>query len=494
VSGNFFALLELKPALGRFFALTPEQEPAAPGELVLSYDYWQSRFGGRPEVIGQQVEVNDQPKTIVGVAPRGFSGVLAILKTDGYLPFMPDVAGEFGGSGDFFHDRKNNAGMLVIARRRPGVTVAAAQPVLAVIARRMAAAHPKETEWRGLRATQLTSEPPGATASQRDPLPGVAALFLGLAGLVLLLACINIANLLLARAGLRQREMAVRAALGAGRGRLLRQMLTESLLLAGLGGAGGLVVAAAACHALNLLPTGSAVPVLLDFAVNWHVFFYACAVALTTGVAVGLVPAWQGSRVAPQAALQAGGRAMTGARTRLRATLVGAEIAGSMALLIIAGLFVRSLQRAQQVDLGFDVHSVVNLTLDFHAAGYTPARGTAVAGAVLARARALPAAASASIASSAPLGTYTYGARVTLPGQTAAKAPEVEYNAVSGDYFKTLGIPVLRGRALAPSDTGTSARVAVINRTMAAKYWSGRDPLGQRFLLNGDQRRPVQVV
>ncbi|MGH9393310.1 MAG: ABC transporter permease, partial [Terriglobales bacterium] len=352
VSGNFFALLGIQPALGRFFAAMPSQEAAAPPELVLSYAYWQSHFGGRASVIGSQVRVNSKPVTIVGVAPRGFSGVLAILDTQGYLPFAPDLAGELGASGDFFHERGNGAGMLIIGRRRPGVTLAQTQPVLQVIGQRLASQYPKDAPWRGLRAVQLTSAPPGAAAARGgNPLLGVAALFLGLAGLVLLLACVNIANLLLARAGLRQRELALRAALGAGRGRLLRQMLTESLLLAFLGGAGGLAVAAGSCHALNLLPIGSDVPVLLNFAVSWRVFLYACAVALGTGIAVGIVPALQASRLSPQAVL-AGARGAAPVRTRMRAALVVAEIAGSLTLLIVAGLFVRSLGRAQHVDLG----------------------------------------------------------------------------------------------------------------------------------------------
>jgi len=495
VSGNFFSMLGLKPALGRFFSFTPAQEASAPAEVVLSYAYWQTHFGGRAEVIGQQVAVNNQPTTIVGVAPKGFGGILAVLDTQGYLPFTPDLAGEFGASGDFFHDRKDNAGLLVVGRRRPGISVAATQPALALASARIAGAYPLGAPWRGLVARKLTSEPPGAAGANRDPLPGVAALFLGLAGMVLLLACVNIANLLLARAGLRRREMAVRAALGAGRGRLLRQMLIESLLLAGLGGAGGLAVAAGACHALNLMPTGSDVPVVLNFAVSWHVFLYACAVAAATGVAVGLVPAWQASRVAPQAALQASGRAVTAARTRLRAGLVAAEIAGSMGLLIVAGLFVRSLERAQQVDLGFDVHAVVNLTLDFHAAGYAPARGIAVASALVERARALPAVTAASMASSEPMGSFTYGGRVTLPGRPAPQqAPEVEYNSVSGEYFATMGIGLLRGRAIADSDRAASAQVAVINQKMAAAYWPKGDAVGQTFLLDGDARRAIEVV
>ncbi|HXR98329.1 MAG TPA: ABC transporter permease [Terriglobales bacterium] len=495
VSGNFFSMLELKPALGRFFSSPPDKEEQAPPELVLSYSYWLSRFGGRPDVVGQQAIVNGKPVTIVGVAPKGFNGVLAVLNTQGYLPFTRDLAGELGGSGDLFHDRANNAGVLLVGRRRAGVSLAGTEPLLKVIGLRIAAAHPKAAPWRDLRAVQLTSAPPGASAQVNNPLPAVAALFLTLAGLVLLLACVNIASLLLARAGVRRREIAVRAALGAGRWRLLRQMMIESLLLGLLGGAGGVAVAEAACAALNAMPLGSGVPIVLSFGVSWHVVLYACLAAVGTGIAVGIMPAWQASRLPPITALQAGSHGMA-SRTRLRSFLVAAEIAGSLMLMIVAGLFVRSLGQVQHVDLGFDANGVLNLTLDPHAAGYNAERGENFATALLARVRSLPGAADASVAAALPMGDYNYASNITMAGHTSTAGHEtsVGYNAVSSDYLATMGIRLVRGRAIMPGDSAGGPRVAVINQKMAETFWPGGDALGQVFQLNDDPRTPVTVV
>ncbi|HET9785049.1 MAG TPA: ABC transporter permease, partial [Terriglobales bacterium] len=272
VSGDFFAMLGARPALGRFFASDAAHEDSAPPELVLSYDFWQSRFGGRAGVIGESVTVNGHATIIVGVAPRGFQGVTPILHTDAYLPFTRDLGGEMGASADFFNDRASGSGLMIFARRRPGVTLAQVQPALTLVAQRMAAQYPKDDHWRSLQAIQLTSAPPGASTGDSNPLPGVAALFLALAATVLLLACINIANLLLARAAVRRRELAVRAALGAGRLRLLRQMLVESALLALFGGIAGLLLALVLCRVLNAVPLGSSVPVVLSFGISWRVF------------------------------------------------------------------------------------------------------------------------------------------------------------------------------------------------------------------------------
>ncbi len=497
VAGDLFGLLGIHPALGRFFRPPGGDDARTPAELVLSYAYWASHFGERRDVVGATVKVNGRPFTIVGVTPRRFHGVLPVLNTDAYVPIR-FVAGEMGGSTDPLHDRAGGAGLIVVGRRRPGVPLALAQPALAVVGRRLAAAYPKQDPWRALRALPLTSEPPGAAAAgASDPLHLVAGLFLALAAMVLLLACVNIANLLLARSAVRAREMAVRAALGAGRWRLLRQMLTESLLLALLGGTAGLLVAALACHALDALPLGAGVPITLSFALNGRVFLYALGIALLTGLATGIVPAWQAARLAPDAVLRAGGRGLTGARTRLRSTLVTLEIAGSLALLIVAGLFTRSLTMAQHAHLGFDPNPVVNLSFDPHTAGYGEARGAAFADALLRHMRAVPGVASASVAAAIPTGLVSYGGRITVPGHPTAPghSPAVDYNAVTPGYFATLGIPRLRGRGFLPGDDAAAPRVAVINQAMAERFWPGQNPIGRQFYRSRDRRRrPIQVV
>ena len=492
VSGNYFALAGVQPALGRFFASDAAGEAAAPAELVLSYDYWRKHFGGRTDVLGERVTVNGRATTIVGVAPRGFVGLTPMLTFEGYVPFSPDTAGELGSStGDFFHDRTASTGLMILARRRPGVSVAAAQPVLRVIARRLAGEYPKAAPWRSLTAIQLTSAPPGASMGEGNPLETVAGLFLGLAGMVLLLACVNIANLLLARAGGRRRELALRAALGAGRGRLLRQMLAESLLLSALGCAGGLLVALAACRVLNAIPLGTSIPVVFHFGLSARVFAYACGLGTLTGLAIGVAPAWQASRVAPQAVLQAGGRPTT-ARTHWRAALVAGEIAGSLALLIIAGLFTRSLLRAEHTNLGFQPDGVVNLSFDPHAAGDNAGRGAGFAQAWLEKVQALPGVEAASVAATVPMGEVSYGGAVTVAGRPRASHQDdsAGYNAVTPDYFRTMGIRLLRGRSWRRGEAGA----AVINEVMARKYWPEGDALGRAFTMDTEGASGVYHV
>lgn len=496
VSGNFFSLLGVRPALGRLIQPGEGRTTGADPEVVLSYAFWQARFGGRRDVLGREVAVNGRPVRVIGVAARGFDGVFAIMRTDAYLPFSMITGGELGTSTDFFHDRNGDDGVIVIGRRRAGVALAQTQPLLQTIGQRLARQFPKADPWHGLYARQMSSEPPGAGASGGDdPLVLVSTLFLALAGFVLLLACINIANLLLARGAARGREMAVRAALGAGRGRLLRQMLVESLLLAGLGGGGGLLVAWAACRGFNALPLGMAVPINVNIGLNGRVFIFAAVVAVATGIAVGLVPALRASRQSPEAALH-GGFAAT-VRTRLRSTLVALEIAGSAVLLIVAGLFTRSLVQAQSMDLGFNPAQVLNLTLDPHDAGYAPVRGAAFYQELLVRAQALPGAASASLAAAVPFGALNYTSQVALtptPTTQPWRERAVGYNSVTTEYFATMGIHLLQGREFGPGDDAGAPRVAIISAAMQHRYWPAGGALGRDFFTPDNSSHPVRVV
>ncbi|MGH9520083.1 MAG: FtsX-like permease family protein, partial [Terriglobales bacterium] len=359
-----------------------------------------------------------------------------------------------------------------------------------VAARRIAAQSPHPERWHALTAWQLTAAPPGADAGGVNPLHLVAALFLSLAALVLLLACANLANLLLARGALRRRELAVRAAMGAGRWRLLWQLLIESLLVSLLGGAAGLLVAFGLCQALNHIPLGSAVPLdLAGVGLNLRVFAYGAGLAMLTGLVVGIAPALQASRLHPQEALRSDTRTASASRSRLRSALVVAEIAGSLALLIVAGLFTRSLARAQRVNLGFSPKSVLNLTFNPRTGGEAGAQGARFAESLWERAGSLPGVASAALAISTPMGDTQYGGKVRIPGAATPRSglPTIGYNAVTPGYLATLGVPLLRGRDLRSGETG----VAVVNEKMAQQFWPGEDPLGHSFVL--DQNAPVTL-
>lgn len=480
VDGNFFSLLGVHPALGRFFSAPPGVEDREP-VLVLSYSYWQARFGGDPRVIGETAAVNGRALTIVGVGPKGFHGVSELFDTQAFMPLglgpQPDDAQSFG--------------TLPLARRRPEVDIATAQAAVNVVAARLAQAHP--AAFHGL-AIQVAPLGVGLiNSSGVNPFGMVSALFLTLAGLVLLLAGANVMGLLLARTRARQREMAVRAALGGSRLRLARQVFLETLLL-GLGGAAaGMALGVAASRALSALPPNIGFPLVLDFSFDWRVFLYGLAMALLVAVAAGVVPAWRAAGASPNEALRGGGGASQ--PQRLRSALVAAQVAGSLALLVVGGLFVRSLRQAQAANLGFDPGQVWNLSFDAAGAGYPAARGAQYFAQLLTRAQALPGVESASLAQSAPFATDSAFTSVRDAAASApTPPPSAGYNAVSGGYFATLHIPILAGRRFLAGDQAASAPVVVVSQSLARRLWPGRDPVGQR-LVRGDQpNHPLTVV
>jgi putative ABC transport system permease protein len=493
VTGDFFNLLGIRPGLGRFILPSEGKIAGADPVLVISDAYWRSRFGGDPAIIGRKVEVNGRPVTIVAVAPRGFTGPIALLDTQGYLP-LGMAAGNIEDQKNFLTDRAT-VSMFILARLKPGVTLAQAQPLLDVIAKQLAREYPRIDNWKSLRASALTSAPPHANPV--NPIGPTAAIFLSFAALVLLLACVNLAGLLLVRAGIRAREMAVRSALGAARSRLLRQLLTDSLVLALAGCAGGILIGIAASKALSSFPVGAGIPVHLDFAFSWRVYAFAVAAALATGIAVGLIPAVRGSRANASDFLRESSRSASARTHRLRSALVVAEIGGSLTLLIVAGLFVRSLRMVQHTDLGFDPKAVLNLTMDPHAAGLDPHKGRRFFDDLLDRLRALPGVEAASVDGTSPMSDEQYGSAVAIDGAPAPKGerlPQAQYDAVSPGYFATMKIPLLRGRDFLRTDSETAPRVAIINDEMARRDWPAQDPIGRHFVLQEDPGHTVQVI
>jgi putative ABC transport system permease protein len=491
VTGNYFSTLGVQPALGRLFLPSEGEVGRKDPFIVLGYSYWQKRFGGDPSVVGKQALVNGQEATIIGVAPKGFQGTNFALDFDGYVPL--NMMSEEDAA---WNDRKS-AALVVMGRLKPSVSLRQAQSSVNVIAERLAEQYPATDKGVTVRVIPERLARPQPFAN--NIVPFIAGIFLALAALVLLLACMNVVNILLVRATMRQRELAIRAAMGATRGRLMRQLLTESIVLALFGGVGGLMLGVWASGAIASLLPSSRFPVLLDFSFDWRVFAYAMGAALSTGMLVGLWPALRAGRADVSGVLQGSGRSDTAgvSRHRLRSVLVVAQVGGSLVLLIVAGLFVRSLMRAQRADLGFDPDHVLNVTLDPREVGYEEARTKNFYRDVEARVRALPEVQSASLAFSVPMGTVNDGSSIYIEGHTLApgqQPPVVIYNHVDAPYFDTMRIPLLRGRAFRENDDEKAPLVAIVNQTMAHQFWPNEDPIGKRFSVKSATGPFVEIV
>jgi putative ABC transport system permease protein len=495
VTGNYFSVLGVKPALGRLILPSEGLPGHSDSIIVLGYAYWKSRFGGDPHVIGKRVQIDGERVTIVGVAPRGFHGPLKEVDIQAFMP-LNMVRLSFG----FPLQNRDARGVFALGRLKPGVTLAEAQAALNVIANRLAQKYPTTDARAGIHVY-----PQVDAALTPMPQPGmyqkelaVMALFLTLAALVLLLACVNVANILLVRATAREHEMTVRAALGAPGGRLVRQLLTESLLLALFGCAAGVLVGAWASSALSLIYIHMGLPISLNFGLDWNVLGYSAVAALLAGMIVGILPALRASRANPGAALHEGGRTTSARHNRLRNVLVVAQVAGSIVILTVAGLFTRSLLKARQMGLGFNSSHLTNFAMDPHEIGYNEARGKEFYKNLLERVRALPGVKSAALAFTYPSnGVYINASSVYVEGHLPPKGeppPTIYVNNVSPDYFKTLGIPIVEGRPFADTDTAKAQGVAVINETMARQFWPKEDPIGKQFTLGSATGKAVEVV
>jgi putative ABC transport system permease protein len=497
VTGNYFSALGLQPTLGRLFLPGEGEKPGEAAMIVLGYSYWQKRFGGDPGVIGRQILVDGKPVTIVGVGPKGFGGVHSVLEMDGYLSL--NRAPGFGQGADGYGYYRRVRILSALGRLNSGVSLAQAQSSFDVAAARLAEQYPdadKGITVRVIPEKQARPEPEVANI-----IPLVAGSFLALATLVLLLACMNVANILLVRATVRQREMGIRAALGAGRGRLIAQVLTESILLALMGGAAGVILGQ---WANNLLGSTfeqvvSSVPLRLYWGLDWRVFFYALGIAVLTGMIVGVSPALRASRTNVNVMLRESGRSDSAhaGRPRLRSVLVVAQLAGSLVLLVAAGLFVRSLWRVQQMYLGFDPDHVLNVTVDPHGIGYDEPRTRGFYRELEARVRALPGVKSVALAYSVPMGNWQDGRTVYIEGHPLAvgqQPPTVLMNRVNPPYFEMMRVPLERGRGFAETDNATVPRVAIINQKMAKQFWPNEDPIGKRFSILGPSGPFTEVV
>jgi len=493
VTGNYFTALGIQPALGSFFIPPQGEIGSKDPDIVLGYSYWQKRFGGDPNIIGKQVLFDGEDATIVGVAPKGFQGTQFAVDTEGYVPLnmMANAA-------KFWPDRTARD-LAVLARLKTGISLNQAQSSVSLVAARLAEQYSATDKGVSFRVIPERFARPQPFTT--NIVPFIAGLFLVLAGLVLLLACMNVANILLVRATVRQREMAIRAALGAGRTRLMRQLLTESMVLAFFGGIAGLLLGKWSSGTVPLLlPKTRGIPIHMDFSFDWRVFLYALAAALLTGVIMGLWPALRASRADVNAVLHGEGRSDSAgsSRHRLRSVLVVAQVGGSLVLLIVAGLFVRSLIGAQRAYLGFDPDHVLNVTLDPNEAGYDEARTNNFYKELERRASVLPGVSNASLAVSVPMGLSSATSHVYVEGRVlppSQQAPLVFFNAVDAGYFDTMRVPLLRGRAFTQkNDDEKAPRIAVVNQTMAQQLWPNENPIGKRFSVTAATGPFIQVV
>lgn len=493
VSGNYFEMLGLQPAAGRLIGGAEGRAPGADPVLVLSHSCWSRRFNRDPGVVGKPARLNGRPYTIVGVAPEGFFGTYAFIDMDVFAP-LGMMAGTFYSTS--WSDRGARS-LRVLGRLEPGVTLAQAQASLDVVARRLAAQYPETNKDVRARVFWETSARPDADNAVELPLVG--GVFLSLVALILLVACVNVAGLLLIRGTVRARELALRQVLGAGRGRLVQQLMTESVLLSALGGAAGLLLGLWASRVLGSIRLPNDLPLRLDFGFDARVFAYVAAGVLSSALVAGLVPALRASSAIPADSLRGAGRAPAagGGRHRLRDILVVTQVAASLVVLVVAGLFVRSLANARHVDLGFQPDRVMNFLMDPGQQGYDQARTAAFYRDLAARVRALPGVESASVAHSLPLGYYNAAARLETEGQTQ-ESPDQGisslYNMVDADYQRTMGIGLARGRWLTQADEDANRPVVVVNEYLARRLWPGQEPLGKRLGFRDSAGTLLEVV
>ena len=481
VTGNYFDLLGVPAVRGRTFAADEDLAPGAKPVVVIGYGLWQRRLGGRPEVVGSTVRLNGQRFTIIGIAPEGFKGVNALFGPDAWVPSMMFAQVMPAPFRDWFDSRRALL-FNVFGRMKPGVTMAQAESQLKNVAAALEKAYPEPNRGRTVSLRPLTEATifPGL----RQPLVIGGAMLMTIVGIVLLIACSNVANLLLARASTRRQEVAVRLALGAGRGRLMRQLLTESLLLGLAGGAVGLVVGLLGRDFIWSLRPAFLAQNFVELPVDVRVLIFTLVVSLATGVLFGLVPSLQASRSDVVGAIKEETR--TAGRSRRGIALGNALVVGQVALslvaLVAAGLFLRSLGAAYRIDPGFETEKLAVLIVNPGQAGYDRARGEEFYRQVKERVERIPGVRSASWAANAPL----FGGMsrtVILEGQdTNQSAGQLVFsNAVAPNYFASTGITLLRGRDFVDADREGSVRVAIVNETMAQRLWPNEDPIGRRF-------------
>ena len=498
VSGNFFSVLGVHPALGRFFAPDEDDTEGSRPVLIVSNAFWRARLGADSGALGRTVLVNGHPFTLIGVTPATFQGVDSPIRTDAWVPLamrrqiLPSQADLGDASGTF---------LRLAGRLKGGVRSEAAQKELSALTASRAAEATEPAlfaKYSELRLSPLTGLPPDA----KRPLAGFLGVLLGAAAFVLLIASVNVASMLSAQAIARRREVAVRAALGAKRSRLVRQLLTEILALFVLGAVGGMGIAVGATRALERISVPGSVAFSFDLAPDVRVLVFALLVSLVTGLVFGLSPALQAARTDIGTLLRSDSAASGVRRSLMGNALVVVQMALSLTLLVTAGLFIRALEHGRQLDPGFAMAGVLVASFDAEAWGYDETRGRAFYGALRQRVTAIPGVMSVSYSGFVPLTLHTDGDRIDV-AETGAGAPPGSLNGdvargesiriadVDADYFATLRIPLVLGRAIVATDDARAPKVAVVNETLARKYWPDGSAVGRTF---GFHRERVRIV
>jgi len=476
VSANLLPLLGVAPLLGRTF-LSSEEQRGSDDVVVLSYGLWQRRYGGDRALLGRAAQINGRPHLVVGVMPPGFDFP---DRSQLWLPLVVDPAREQHG---------NRSRQMAIGRLKPGATLAEAKADLAAISRRLEAAFPQDNRGWEAELVPLRDDLVGAL---RRPI----LILLGAAGCVLLIACANVGNLMLARGAVRRREMAIRVAVGASRGRIVKQMLTECVLLALTGGALGTLLAHFGVRFLTLaFPDG--VPSYFDISLDGTALGFTVLVSLMTGVLFGMAPAWRATRVDPSTALREGGHGGGGGVVggRMRSGLVAAEVALSLVLLVGATLLIRS-DLTLEGKLGFETHGVLSFRVPLPSPKYDAVRRRAFYEQLSERLRAIHGVEVVGSAQGIPFGPLSGSydrSQVELEGRPAPRQSEERVSLrsqISPEYFRALGVPLLRGRSFTKADQDSAARVGIINEAFARRHFPAEDPVGQRIKFTDDPAAP----
>ena len=490
VSTNYFNVLGTPPHIGRLFTSDDSEQPGATPLAVLSHRFWMRRFNGDPAIVGQTLVLNGRPLTVIGVTPEGFHGT-TVLTSDLWVPV--NMVGELASRlPPAILTSRESAWLVMGARLKPGVTVGQAQAELANIGRALEQEFPDANRGRGLRVV-ASSPLPGDGA----PVAAFMAVLMAIVMLVLAIACANVAGVLLARATTRRREIAVRLAIGAGRGRLIRQMLVESTLLFLIGGSGGLVLARLMTGALLSLLPAVPLPIDVTLALDGRAVVFTLTLSLVAAILSGLAPAFHASRADVVGALKSdtqGGPE----RIWLRHAFVVSQVALSIVLVVGAGLFARALQRASEIDPGFDPHGVELATLDLSLGGYTADTGRVFARELIRRVRETPGVQAAALSAVMPLGDRGIGlGGLAVPGvepRNGRRFFDVDWNVITPGYFATMKMALSTGRDFSDADREGTPSVVIVNETAARQWWPRQDALGKTLLQeNGRPDAPDAV-